>query len=145
MHLSSGDGSACIGGERMTYQFIFSGQIRGGKNNIQITRTGHRFPTRAWSEWLADTLPLIEVQRLKQHIKEPMLDKMELRVDYYSEDNRRRDCTALLDAIFHVLEKAGIVKDDAQFKIIDWTDHGKVEGETARAEVYMDKLPCPIE
>src|SRR3990167_9504104 len=82
LHLSSGDGSACLGGERMTYLFIFSGQIRGGKNNIQITRTGHRFPTRAWSKWLADTLPSIEAQRLNQHIKEPMLYKMDLRVEY---------------------------------------------------------------
>ena len=130
----------------MTYRFIFIGQIRGGKNNIQITRTGHRFPTRAWSKWLADTLPSIEAQRLNQHIKEPMLYKMDLRVEYYSEDNRRRDCTALLDAIFHVFEKAGIVKDDAQFKIIHWTDYGKRPGQNAHATVLMTPIiPWPQE
>ena len=82
----------------------------GGKNNIIITRTGHRFPKPSWAKWRDDA-----VRQVKQHIPRgftPFSSPVNVRLDYFAGDKRRRDMPAIVDAIFHVLEKAGVVTDD---------------------------------
>ena len=89
--------------------YTITGQIRGGKNNLTVTRTGHRFPNAKWAKWRDVAVKEIVAQRQgRAQFTEPV----NVRLDYYAEDRRRRDMPAIVDAIFHVLEKAGVVKDD---------------------------------
>jgi len=102
-----------VANARATFQqvkIVITGQIMGGKNNIIITRTGHRFPKPAWAKWRDDA-----VRQVKQHIPRgftPFNTPVNVRLDYIAGDKRRRDMPAIVDAIFHVLEKAGVVTDD---------------------------------
>jgi Holliday junction resolvase RusA-like endonuclease len=91
-------------------RIVITGQIRGGKNNINITRSGRRFPNPAWATWRDDA-----VMQVKAQIPfgfQTLTEPVNIRLDYYAGDRRRRDCPAVLDAVWHVLEKAGVVKDD---------------------------------
>jgi Holliday junction resolvase RusA-like endonuclease len=91
-------------------QIIITGQIRGGKNNICITRSGHRYPNKQWAAWRDKA-----VQEVLAQIPYGMLrieQSANIRLDYVAGDKRRRDMPAIIDSIFHVLEKAGVVKDD---------------------------------
>lgn len=93
-----------------SFRIVITGQIMGGKNNIIVTRTGHRFPKPAWAKWRDDA-----VRQVKQFIPRgftPIDSPINVRIDYFAEDKRRRDMPAILDAIFHVFEKAGVVTDD---------------------------------
>lgn len=87
-----------------------SGQVRGGKNNIGITRTGRRYPKPDWAKWRDEKIAEV-VRQLPKHWT-PIDFKVNVRIDYFAEDNRRRDQPAIYDSIFHVLEKSGVVKDD---------------------------------
>jgi Holliday junction resolvase RusA-like endonuclease len=82
----------------------------GGKNNIRITRTGHRFPNKKWAVWRDEAVRGVREQ-LSRHFK-TITEPVNVRVTYVAGDRRRRDCPAILDAVWHVLEKAGVVADD---------------------------------
>lgn len=91
-------------------RFVITGQIMGGKNNIIITRTGHRFPKPSWARWRDDA-----VRQVKQFVPSgftPIDSPVNVSLKYFAGDKRRRDMPAIVDAIFHVLEKAGVVTDD---------------------------------
>lgn len=90
-------------------RYVITGQIKGGKNNIIITRTGRRFPNASWAKWRDAAVREIASQRQGSA---QYTEAVNVRLDYYAEDRRRRDMPAIVDAIFHVLEKAGVVKDD---------------------------------
>lgn len=91
-------------------RIVICGQIMGGKNNICITRTGHRFPNKKWARWRDDAVRGVREQ-LSRHFK-MITEPVNMRVTYVAGDRRRRDCPAILDAVWHVLEKAGVVADD---------------------------------
>jgi len=87
-----------------------SGQIMGGKNNIIITRTGRRFPNRSFAKWRDAALQSVLYQLPSRF---EAIDKpCEVFLRYVAGDKRRRDMPAIIDSIFHVLEKAGVVTDD---------------------------------
>ena len=91
-------------------RIIIIGQIMGGKNNIIVTRTGHRFPKPSWARWRDDA-----VRQVKQFIPRgftPIDSPVNVRLAYFAGDKRRRDMPAIIDSVWHVLEKAGIVTDD---------------------------------
>lgn len=92
----------------MTIQI--SGQIMGGKNNICITRTGHRFPKPAWAKWRDKAVAEVRAQ-LPPNWK-PIDAPTNVRLDYVCGDKRRRDFPAICDSVWHVLEKSGFVADD---------------------------------
>ena len=87
-----------------------TGQIRGGKNNIIITRTGRRFPKPEWAKWRDEKVAEVKRQLPKGFVA--ISEPVEIGLDYFSGDKRRRDMPAIIDSIFHVLEKAGVVEDD---------------------------------
>lgn len=91
-------------------RIVICGQIRGGKNNIIITRTGRRFPNPSWAKWRDEAVRGVREQ-LPRHFK-TITEPVNVRVTYIAGDRRRRDCPAVLDAVWHVLEKAGVVSDD---------------------------------
>ena len=97
----------------------FTGQIRGGKNNMIVTRTGHRFPKPEWAKWRDSAVKEIKAQLPKSF--RPIDVPTAIRMDYLAGDKRRRDMPAIIDAIFHVLEKAGVVKDDTLLWVTEST------------------------
>lgn len=91
-------------------KLVISGQIKGGKNNITVTRSGKRFPNKQWAAWRDAAVREIKSQLPAQWkaIEAPV----NVRLDYIAGDRRRRDFPAICDAVWHVMEKAGVVTDD---------------------------------
>ena len=98
---------------------VIPSQIRGGKNNMVITRTGKRFPKRAWAEWRDTTVSQIKRQLPNNWValSSPCL----VDLIYVAGDKRRRDMPAIIDSIWHTLEKAGVVTDDTLL----WVRHSE--------------------
>jgi len=95
---------------KASYRIVILGQIAGGKNNIVITRTGHRFPKPAWAKWRDNAVESVKSQLLQPWT--PISEPANIRLEYWAGDKRRRDMPAIIDSIFHVLEKSGVVTDD---------------------------------
>ena len=115
----------------MTYKI--TGQIRGGKNNMIVTRTGLHFPRPEWAKWRDAA-----VREMKPQLTPPFVmltEPTSIRLDYYAADKRRRDMPAIVDAIFHVLEKAGFVKDDTLLWITE--SSRSYDKENPRAEITI--------
>lgn len=91
-------------------KITITGQVRGGKNNIIITRTGRRFPNKDWAKWRDAAVQEVcnQIPPAWNAIDVPV----NVRLDYVAGDHRRRDFPAICDAVWHVLEKAGVVTDD---------------------------------
>lgn len=92
-------------------RIILKGQIRGGKNNMGVTRTGVHYPKPEFVLWRARTMNQIMEQRPAGFKK---IDNSNWHWDfvYTPTDKRRRDIPAILDAIFHCLERTGVIADD---------------------------------
>jgi Holliday junction resolvase RusA-like endonuclease len=86
------------------------GQTRGGKNSIMTTRTGRRYPNPIFSKWVLEQLSSIKKQLGTITPINEFTYYWEFH--YTPEDKRRRDVPAILDGVFHLLEKAGVVSDD---------------------------------
>lgn len=85
-------------------QMSFEGQIPSGKNAVNITRTGHRYPNKRFTEWRKTVINKVP----GKDITEPV----SVLVKYWPGDKRRRDVPGMIDALWHVLEKARYVEDD---------------------------------
>ena len=85
-----------------------TGQVRGGKNNMGRTKTGMTFPKKSFADWRAEAIRQIKTQ----FSGEPIAVPCNVRLDYVAEDRRRRDFPAICDALWHALERAGVVTDD---------------------------------
>ncbi len=104
------------------YEVLLPGQCPSGKNSIQTTRTGHRYPKKRFVDW-RDAAVLTAVRAIPKGTVGPMFRKpamLAITVHYVPGDGRRRDVPGMLDAIFHVLERAGAVEDDAQIQYVGW-------------------------
>lgn len=102
---------------RIDMPFIFNlkMQIPSGKNAVQTTRTGKRYPSKRFKVWRDAA-----IQSLPDRL--PRFDgPVAVVVDYSPGDKIRRDVPGLLDALCHLIEKVGIVNDDAQVKNVTWT------------------------
>lgn len=98
----------------------FKGQVRGGKNNMCISRNGNHYPSPKFVEWRNNMFRQIKEQLPK--IVTITDKKAKWIFEYTPDDNRRRDLPAILDALFHVLERAIIVSDDSIIKNIEFTE-----------------------
>jgi crossover junction endodeoxyribonuclease RusA len=96
---------------------VISGQIRGGKNNMIVTRTGLHFPKPEWARWRDQAVA--QIKRQLPPCLKPLDVRINMRLKYIAGDKRRRDMPAILDSIFHVLEKAGVVVDDTQIWVTE--------------------------
>jgi Holliday junction resolvase RusA-like endonuclease len=94
------------------------GQVRGGKNNMGITRTGRHYPKPKFKEWRDDAVSQVLTHKINM-ITEPCTAE----ISYFAGDCRRRDVPAILDALFHVLERAGVVKDDCLIENVYFEKH----------------------
>lgn len=93
-----------------------TGQLPSGKNAVQVTRTGQRYPKQRFKNWKTEAMRQLKAQRIHRYTG-PII----LLVRYTPGDKIRRDVPGLLDSLCHLLEYAGIVKDDAQVKNVEWT------------------------
>jgi Holliday junction resolvase RusA-like endonuclease len=57
------------------------------------------------------------------------------RFAYFAGDLRRRDVPGMMDALFHVLERSGIVRDDSLIQTAEW--HYKLDREGPRVEIEL--------
>ena len=97
---------------------VIHSQVRGGKNNMGITRTGRHYPNKKFKEWRDDAVLQVLTHKFSM-ITEPCVAE----IDYFAGDRRRRDVPAILDALFHVLERAGVVKDDCLIEDLIFKKH----------------------
>ena len=95
--------------------FRLSGQIPSGENAVKITRTGMRYPDKRFKAWRDYALRQCGGMTAKPH-DQPVA----LIVDYVPADYRRRDLPGMLDALCHLLEKAGILADDCLVHKCSW-------------------------
>ena len=91
-------------------KITISGQIRGGKNNMGVSRDGHHYPNKKWAAWRNEAVA--QVRRQMSPRFKTITTPVDMRLDYVASDRRRRDMPAIIDSIFHVLEKSGVVSDD---------------------------------
>ena len=126
--------------EPLWARFILEGQVRGGKNHMQINfRTGTHYPTPEFAAWRNRACADLMVQKKDHPIKFPLDQELACDINYTPSDNRRRDIPAILDAIFHVLERSGIVADDALIKHIAFRTRQK-DARNPRAIIVLE--PC---
>lgn len=89
--------------------FTITGQCPSGKNSVIVPRTGKRFPNKRFCEWRAHAFQEMKAQSV------PVLQldtPINVTIKYYAGDNRRRDVPGIIDALWHVIERYGVVKDD---------------------------------
>lgn len=104
----------------MILTFTLAGQCMSGKSNLQVTRTGHRYPKPAWKAWRDEMLIQVHNAVIEGpwRFPHPITTPCKAHVVFRHGDRRRRDVAGMLDALCHVLERAGVVKDDSL--IVDW-------------------------
>lgn len=99
-------------------KFVIKGQCKSGKNSMQVARTGRHFPLKSFVDWRSFT----ELQIREQvGYPEALEGTCKARFWYFPGDLRRRDVPGMIDAIFHVLERLTLVKDDSLIKDVTWT------------------------
>ena len=108
--------------------FTLKGQIPSGKNAVVVTRTGMRFPAKRFKVWREDALKQLAGQ-MNGHTK-PLTSTITLECEYTPGDRRTRDVPGMLDALLHLIVKAGLLVDD-----------GLVWGVTWRREAMDRKQP----
>ena len=112
-------------------RIVICGQIRGGKNNMVVTRKGLHFPKPEWAKWRNEAVAGVKEQ-LPIGFK-TISCPVGVRVTYVAGDRRRRDCPAILDSVWHVLEKSGVVSDDTLlWPVVSSRDYDK---ESPRCEI----------
>lgn len=103
--------------ERTTIHLTIEGNVVGGKNNIIICRNGARIPKQSWVTWRDQKVAEVKAQLPPDWI--PIATPASVRMDYVAGDKRRRDQPAVIDSLWHVLEKAGVAVDDTLL----WVNH----------------------
>ena len=125
------------GGVIMT--FLLSGKLPSGKNQIQTAyRNGRvlRYPNKRFKLWRDTSMKQLLEQHCLRQKGWPIRTPCGLVVDYVPGDARTRDLSGMLDALFHLLEKAGLVANDGLIQQCKWTTFPMEKGR-ARAIVTV--------
>ena len=114
------------------------GQVRGGKNNMGITKTGRHYPNKKFAAWRDEMI--CQVNRQVELIKEfkQITGPCSIDITYTAGDKRRRDVPAILDALWHVFERSGVVKDDSLIGNV--TFRKSYDKENPNVEIYLSEL-----
>lgn len=121
-------------------KFVFIGQVRSGKNSMQVDpRSGRHYSLPLFEKWRNEMVWRIKQQKGRPGILFPKPMILIFGVEYWPSDRRRRDMAGILDALGHVLEVAQIVQDDAQLKHSSgWIEH-EVEKTNPRLEMQISE------
>ena len=96
-----------------------------------VTRTGMHFPKPEWAKWRNDA-----VYQITEQFTATMIEyECKAYIHYFAGDKKRRDVPAVIDSIWHCLEKAGVMKDDCLIKSVDFV--GGYDKENPRAEIQL--------
>ena len=109
---------ANMSGRGASMTFRLSGQIPSGKNAVVVTRTGMRFPAKRFKLWREQALAQLSKQGAGQ--QEPIGQTVSLECEYTPGDRRTRDVPGMLDALLHVIVKAGLLVDDGLVWAVTW-------------------------
>ena len=101
-----------------------TGQLPSGKNQVQLSfRNGtvHKYPNKTFTNWRATAhVQLLEqVSRCATRIP-TITTPVRLTVEYWPGDARTRDISGQLDALFHLLVYAKVLKDDGLVHDVTW-------------------------
>ena len=99
-------------------------QVRGGKNNMLVLRNGMHIPSKKFKAWRDDAVNQVIDQIYRYETTtgsfEMITEPCSANVSYVAGDRRRRDMPAIIDAVWHVLERAEIVKDDCLIENVNF-------------------------
>ena len=113
-------------------EFTILGQVKSDKNHMQITRSGRHYPLPAFAKWRDDVIRQID------HINVLTFDKpCSIQFSYWKGNLIKRDVPGMIDAIFHVLEKAKFITDDSLFVNVHWLDMG-LDKKNPRLKIIMN-------
>lgn len=101
-----------------------TGQLVSGKNQVQLSfKNGrvHKYPNKTFTNWRATAhVQLLEqVSRCATRIP-TITVPVSLTVEYWPGDARTRDVSGQLDALFHLLVYAKVLKDDGLVHDVTW-------------------------
>lgn len=117
-------------------KYLIVGQIRSGKNHMQIGRDGRHYPLAAWGAWRDRLVWELLAQRKGAAV---ITEPCRIFVDYVAGDRRRRDVAGMLDALGHCFERAGIIEDDFQLREIGRWTH-VLDPKRPGAEIILDSI-----
>lgn len=105
------------------FQLALIGQLPSGKNQVQLLfRNGkvRKYPNKTFTNWRAASLAQITPEFFRApNIAQPV----RLTIDYWPGDKRTRDVSGQLDALFHLLVYAKVLKDDGLVWNVVWRRH----------------------
>ena len=136
-----------MGSAPFLLQFRLSSQIRGGKNNMLMTKTGRHYPNKSFVAWRQEATEEMDrsIRYAPIPIKLPLADKLRATIAYCPQDKRRRDVPAMLDALWHLIEHIGLIKDDAQIKEVVWREVKQDCCVVVRLEALGETIYVPTE
>lgn len=104
----------------MRYKLFLPGITKSGKNGIQINpKTFAHYPKKSFVDWRNAMSKAIALQKDTLPAA-PITEEVHVSIWYSKGDNVRRDMPGIMDAIWHVLERSGILADDTQVKTLTW-------------------------
>lgn len=118
----------------MRVAFRVPGQCLSGKNHVQMTRTGRRYPLARWAAWRDEIVRHVQAVMAAHGGPFPVTAPCRCLLIFTHADRRRRDIPGLMDALYHVFERAGLIADDSLF----------VEGSQTTG-VHIDPLHAGVE
>ena len=101
--------------------FTLYGQLCSGKNQIQMAwknGTMRKYPNKTFTNWRATAHTDILSQG---GLPSPLAVPVRLECVYTPGDLRTRDISGQLDAVFHLLVYAKVLKDDGLVHEVHWT------------------------
>lgn len=107
------------------FQLALTGQLPSGKNQVQqLWRNGkvQRYPNKTFKNWRSQAMTQILEQAnwgSRTIIRRPVC----LTCNYWPGDQRTRDVSGQLDAIFSLLVYAKVLKDDGLIYNVTWRRH----------------------
>ncbi len=103
--------------------FSITGQMTSGKNSVVVTRSGMRFPSKRFKLWREEVIKQLSPQA-SAYVQEgaclPLQSTITLECEYTPGDRRTRDVPGMLDALLHVIVKAGLLVDDGLVWAVTW-------------------------
>lgn len=99
-----------------------------------VTRAGLHFPKPEWAKWRDGVIRQVNSQFFEPTIAAPC----RATVNYWAGDRKRRDIPAILDSIWHVLERSGVVEDDSLIKSVIF--EGGYDKENPRAIIALEEM-----
>ena len=99
----------------MILTFTLPGQVKAGKNHVQVGRGGHRYPLPAWAAWRNEMVIRIRAVMSMYKIKYPITVPCKCTLVYTMANRHKRDLPGLRDSLYHCFEKAGLIADDSLF------------------------------